>query len=566
MEIPVAHAVTSQHLQVPAWSRYTRHKKCDKRKPACERCSKGGYTCLGYKHKGSNGTNNAWLSDVTSGISLSQLPEGSSNSVLPSLPYATKTNSPPGAGVSVLDGAVPETWTENCYHRLGNATATQPKMVEKALPQSLTSESQQDTSCLFSWYDDNSLIYDTLVPARPATDTQLLQPLRVGNPAPFQQSSLEWEQSRLALVSEIPKGISVIPSDIRNIVDDLQDDRVCNTIYFNPQDDSVEGMRKVVVWRLSTCDFARRGMLIDAKIRDSVFERSDSGRRSEFIHWIERFEQALCIQFTRPTTSEELRERLIDSLESIILSATATPTGHTNTVSIAHLLESPLYKCTDYMFMDIVGSMVYGLPQVLEYNTDADLSCTRIHPVELLNCLPRRILVILAKINAYQYHGVGNWQELEQSLVCWEPRSGFEPKGLESWKSIAWVALQEIWRHVFARTDDPRIKSSLRQVFQLLGIIRRQDPPINNPHLFAPYLIRRRLVRERLSSAVETRSWSFRSPDFVPVLDHLWLGAGLGGQPVTWNDYVYSSQRWIVIAQDIVQLNIGLGCAMSNDV
>ncbi|KAF8741578.1 hypothetical protein RHS02_04280, partial [Rhizoctonia solani] len=474
-------------------------------------------------------------------------------------------------------------------------------MVEKALPQSLTSESQQDTSCLFSWYDDNSLIYDTLVPARPATDTQLLQPLRVGNPAPFQQSSLEWEQSRLALVSEIPKGISVIPSDIRNIVDfskssDLQDDRVCNTIYFNPQDDSVEGMRKVVVWRLSTCDFARRGMLIDAKIRDSVFERSDSGRRSEFIHWIERFEQALCIQFTRPTTSEELRERLIDSLEtffakSIILSATATyqvfcqfapkflyivnnttplrPTGHTNTVSIAHLLESPLYKCTDYMFMDIVGSMVYGLPQVLEYNTDADLSCTRIHPVELLNCLPRRILVILAKINAYQYHGVGNWQELEQSLVCWEPRSGFEPKGLESWKSIAWVALQEIWRHVLltylylavcsARTDDPRIKSSLRQVFQLLGIIRRQDPPINNPHLFAPYLI------VGICSLTEKR----RSPDFVPVLDHLWLGAGLGGHPVTWNDYLNTaqrSQRWIVIAQDIVQLNIGLGCAMSNDV
>lgn len=27
-----------------------RHKKCDRRKPICERCSKGGYECLGYGH------------------------------------------------------------------------------------------------------------------------------------------------------------------------------------------------------------------------------------------------------------------------------------------------------------------------------------------------------------------------------------------------------------------------------------------------------------------------------------------------------------------------------------
>jgi hypothetical protein len=47
-------------------------------------------------------------------------------------------------------------------------------------------------------------------------------------------------------------------------------------------------------------------------------------------------------------------------------------------------------------------------------------------------------------------------------------------------------------------------------------------------------------VRERLGCAVETRMWLLRAPEIVTVLDHLWLGAGMTGQPVTWGDYAHS--------------------------
>lgn len=34
---------------------FNRHKKCDLRRPVCERCEKGGYNCLGYSHNKQNG-------------------------------------------------------------------------------------------------------------------------------------------------------------------------------------------------------------------------------------------------------------------------------------------------------------------------------------------------------------------------------------------------------------------------------------------------------------------------------------------------------------------------------
>ncbi|KAH7345357.1 hypothetical protein B0J17DRAFT_38049 [Rhizoctonia solani] len=229
-------------------------------------------------------------------------------------------------------------------------------------------------------------------------------------------------------------------------------------------------------------------------------------------------------------------------------------------ISIPHLLSSSRYGPAYYALMDIKGAMIYGVPQLVDYNTDIGLFHVEPHPVELVECLPGEFLVLLAKINARRDQMLPeDWRGIEQDLVSWEPRPKFEPKGLESWKLIAWRAIQETWRHTLLMylylavcgvpTDDPRIQSSLRQIFQLVGVIRRQDPPASNVHFLSQCLIagicsrtekQRRSVRERLGCAAETRFWTFRGPEIVPVLDNLWLGAGRGGQPVTWDDYVHS--------------------------
>lgn len=38
----------------------------------------------------------------------------------------------------------------------------------------------------------------------------------------------------------------------------------------------------------------------------------------------------------------------------------------------------------------------------------------------------------------------------------------------------------------------------------------------------------------------------WRGSDFVPVLDHLWHGAGAGGRPIRWSDYIASHQSVIL--------------------
>ncbi|CAE6428263.1 unnamed protein product [Rhizoctonia solani] len=506
-----------------------RHKKCDRNKPICERCLKGGYVCQGYEHKKPNGTRDLRITNPAMATNTGSSPLGSSSSAPSSLPRTADTDATWNNDIIIVSGVGYQRPVDKCSPQLDNIAAT-PNTVGQTMPRSLGYKHQQDLSNSLS-FDDDHLIYDTFPPTKSTareTETPPPRTFQDENIAVHQQTDFTLDVPLLELTPEIPRGVSITPSDIRHIVEYVIShfDRVRSTAYFKPQDDPIEGTRRLAVWRLSTCAFARGGMLIDAKIRDSIMERRGYGNSSEFASWIEGFEQAVRVQLDQSTTSEELRERLIDSLEilfakSVILGATATyrlfcqfapkflqiinstPTlrsdQNDHTISIAHLLASPFYKCVNYTFMDIMGSMVYGLPHILEYNTDIDLFHTQLHPVEWVNCLPGEFLLTLAKLNIFRDRGMCDWRAIKQWLVFWEPSLGFEPKGLESWKSIAWVALQETWRHTLliylylavcgAHTDDPRIQASLRQVFQLIGIIKRQDSPMNNAHIFAPYLI-----------------------------------------------------------------------------
>ncbi|CEL57362.1 hypothetical protein RSOLAG1IB_02101 [Rhizoctonia solani AG-1 IB] len=235
---------------------------------------------------------------------------------------------------------------------------------------------------------------------------------------------------------------------------------------------------------------------------------------------------------------------------------------------MAHILACPRYGPACYMMMDVMGSMVYGLPQLVDYNTRIELFHPEPQSVERFGCFPGEFVVLLAKINACRDQtSTEGWQSIEQQLVSWESRPQSVPRGLESWKLVAWLALQEAWRHTLliylylavcgVATDDPRIRTSSKQVFQLMGVIKRQDPPVSNVHVLCQYLIvgicsrtekQRRLVRERLGYAAETRMWLLRVPEIVTVLDHLWLGAGMAGQPITWGDYVQSRRAMLPLS------------------
>ncbi|CAE6428271.1 unnamed protein product [Rhizoctonia solani] len=490
-----------------------RHKKCDRQRPVCDRCLKGGYECLGYEHNKSKGYSydEPLPADHASLATLSSRPQRSST---PSL-------SPHGDD------------SPRKYGILAANVITIPGIYEDSeagpLVRSGMAHVQQDLSDPFAFSNEDAVIYDTFPPTRSTTRVSANEILPPLHSASNQRLVFPTNPLLFKVASRMLKSVP-IPLDVYGIVEYVIShfDRMLNITYFKPRGEQIEKFQRMSIWRLSTCDFSRQGMLIDAKIHESVLEGNHSMYTTDFTQWIEGFEQAVRTRLEEPLTGYEFQERLNDVLEMFLvkgrlLNTAATydlfcrfvpnffqmvysdptlwPTQDNPTlISMAHLLASPRYGPASYMIIDVMGSMVYGLPHLVDYNTDIELFHPEPHPVEWVDCFPGEFVVLLAKINTCRdQKSTEDWQSIEQRIVCWEPRPQFEIKGLESWKSVAWLALQESWKQTLLMylylavcgvpTDDPRIQASLKQVFQLMGVIRRQDPPVSNVHFFAQCLI-----------------------------------------------------------------------------
>ncbi|ELU39740.1 fungal zn(2)-Cys(6) binuclear cluster domain-containing protein [Rhizoctonia solani AG-1 IA] len=536
------------------------HKKCDRRKPICDRCSKGGYECLGYDHNISAGYTDA----DDEPLPLNRLQSESSSSL--SSPHSS------GSGIGNRQSVMVVRQLDDA---MGARSIYGVRETTQHLIQPNTAHIPQEN--LFDTappYYANVVAHGDPPPTRPKH--QPTMPIttspHITNTAISQVIDLSTDHLLFALASQIPQGVP-LPPDIRDTAEYVMSRRFLGQ----------------TAWRLSTCNFARQGLLIYAKIRDSILEGSDSGNESTFARWIEGHEQRLSTGLNQSLTPYELHEA--DSsrcagilhqdcfLETVYSDPTLWSTEQDpSLVSIAHLLSSSRYGPANYMLMDVVASMIYGVPHIMQYNADVEPFHTQPHSAEWMNCFPGEFLILLAKINICrdQRSVIEDWLDIERRLISWEPRPKFEPEGLDSSKSVAWLALQETWRHtlliylylvstlekvVFLKlirllpkvlygvpTDDSRIQTSIRQIFQILGVIRRQDPPIANAGICSRTEKRRRLVRERLGCVAETRLWVVHGPDIVPILDHLWLGAAVGGNPVTWSDYVHSRHSMLPLS------------------
>ncbi|KAG8743863.1 hypothetical protein FRC12_014946 [Ceratobasidium sp. 428] len=220
--------------------------------------------------------------------------------------------------------------------------------------------------------------------------------------------------------------------------------------------------------------------------------------------------------------------------------------------------------------LDVMCSMMYGLPQVVDYDTSLPPLDAGVHPAELVHGCPPELQLILADINtrsAWKQIGpILDWYTIERRLREWQPCLQTS-KGEDSWKLVARLAVQESWRHTLltylymavcgAKSNEARVETSVRQVFQIINTVKHEIQPVTKAHFFLQYLIAgaftpneryRALARERLSDGIETKVWLMNMSGFVPVLDHLWHGAAANGRPVRWSDYVHSRQAMVPIA------------------
>lgn len=97
--------------------------------------------------------------------------------------------------------------------------------------------------------------------------------------------------------------------------------------------------------------------------------------------------------------------------------------------------------------MDAFCAMVFGVPQLVEYSMDFELFHTQPHYIEWVFGCPTKLLILLARINTHRDWGSQfGWEDIESRLISWQTQPGMVSREMESWKLVAWVAVQESWR------------------------------------------------------------------------------------------------------------------------
>ncbi|KAF8606243.1 hypothetical protein BDV93DRAFT_521079, partial [Ceratobasidium sp. AG-I] len=397
-------------------------------------------------------------------------------------------------------------------------------------------------------------------------------------------------------IRHIPRGVPVESTNIVNIIGYVltQYERLAALSYYRPSPNQVVKFRQLVSGRLQLPGAARWAMYLGAQISESLLDGVLPEKIEAYDRWIRRLEQELHSTSNRDLTNKRVQNRLVDELEvgflklrlghdfhilqlirkcaptflQIVFSdPTLWPEGRSLTaVSVAHVLASTRYELGHFILLDAFYAMAYAVPPTIEYDTSCPPFTTKSHPVEWMHGCAAEFHMALFEINArcalgYVAH---DWQNIEQRILSWQPC--VDNSASDAWQHIAQFTVQESWRQTLLAylymavcgvgSDDSRVQSAVRQIFQLLGTIRRQDSVMTNVHFVVQYLIagactpsekRRALVRSQLSIKPGNRVWLLSGVDFVPLLDHLWHGAAANGRAIRWSDYMASRQTALPI-------------------
>ncbi|KAG8744452.1 hypothetical protein FRC10_010122 [Ceratobasidium sp. 414] len=336
-------------------------------------------------------------------------------------------------------------------------------------------------------------------------------------------------------------------------------------------------------------------MFLGSKILESILDGTSAQKMSGYLRWIAKFEKQLAQTRMQSLTCSSSQGHLIGTLElaflklkfsdglnayEVLLSlapvflqlvfadSTLWLNSYAFTVSLAHILASPRFELGHFIFVDSLCSMVYALPQVIEYDTSISPFNSDMHPIEWAHGCPIEYQIALVEINARcngpnQARPEIDWRPIERCIKSWQPAVPAPPSE-QSWRTVARLAVQETWRHMLlvylymgvygVTSGDAQVQASVRQLFQLFqltSIIKNSEMPFIHLYFLPQYIAagicartenQRAVVREFLENAGNDSLWLLEASDFVRVFDHLWHGAAANGQPVRWSDYAHSRQ------------------------
>ncbi|CAE6426531.1 unnamed protein product [Rhizoctonia solani] len=536
-----------------------RHKKCDQTRPTCLRCKKGKFECLGYSH------------NIRDGV-----PPPSRRLILPMPPIPepqrnrrfdfARQDEHTGPNISLQATNIPDSRpsTQNISSHSDALTPIERCALSLALR---PTESRGDSNLRNATSLRHLITLFTQLPYDPFQPTEVYL------------NSGSFEESVSAHCY-----------------------RMVEITYFKPARLQLAQIQRSILSRLHHSNFTRWIMFLCGTVSES-FVKGDTSHNQLYSRWIADTEQSIRSTLAGNIDSYEAQNRLGDWLEILLLktmvvdssysyqilhSAVPTflrmvfsdpalwPLGWDSTsVPLVNIIASTRHELAYFALVDSTSAMAFGFARQIEYNTSFGKAPSTSNPYECVHGSPAEFQVALAEINACRDGSsrARGWQEIELRLSTWQAQPIKYDSGWESWMVVAWLAVQESWRHTLlaylymsvcgATSDDERVQSSVRQNFQVLGTVRKQqasdadgDGDVNVP-CFLQYLMagicarnekHRAIVRKRLGDVCGTRLWLMRGADFVPVLDHLWHGAAVGGHPITWRDYLFSREVALPVA------------------
>lgn len=555
-----------------------RHKKCDLRRPVCKRCEVGRFKCEGYGHN-------------VRGAARDARPEA------PRLPGvledggSSQTTSPGSeweggaSGASPLSGELSED-TTNSPPDLFTSPDLNTGEVILGLP------NNGNTSVLID--KQTSQIEDYLrlfaartTPESPATPLSILRKV-ITLQAQLPSSPIDPMKSFLGS-----------PWFVDYVLE--QSDKFMERWYFRPVNFPRKRSRDDVVFRLLSSPITRWISLVGISVVEA-FSTGDTSQDPLHNTWIGYIEGCLRRELARDLSPRKTQERRSDWVHisvmknmithssctyQLLRSMTPTflqtvfseprlwPNGCDLTcVPLSNILSSEAHELAYFALIDCTYAMASGLPQQVEYDTTiypqpivppGQPSAASSH--QWAHSSPSEFQLVLADINACRDKSPAarDWEEIEQWLLTWQSRS-LEFEFTKPWMKIAWYAVQESWRLALLAylylavcetpSDDPRIQYCIKQILQIGGTIKKQGSSDANVSFFVQYLMvgicarseaHRKIVREKLSTPNQSRLWLLRASDFIPVLDHLWHGAGADGRPIKWADYMRSREAVLPI-------------------
>ncbi|CAE6448624.1 unnamed protein product [Rhizoctonia solani] len=385
--------------------------------------------------------------------------------------------------------------------------------------------------------------------------------------------------------STLPRNFALDPITLEDATSFIMSQFVClsQKLLFKPLSTPIE---QGLLWRIEYSEFTRWSMYLSARV---LKDMSNGINGQKYAGWIFRFCQRILESSSSAEPASSMDGRLggLHDLAYLgfIVSGTAvgyslfqrcTPTflglaglfpdlwSDNSTIFILKAVRSR-YEIIKFVVNDTIIAIILGIPPQLHYDTTPASNHGEPNRVlELVYGIPSEILFILAKVNAWRAsrlmgEGLQNYndqRDIERTLSSWTLVVEHTDEPI---KDIARSAVQEAWRQAAmiyfymgmrgVNSADPQVQKAVRQVVQLGNVIEPGSPL--ERHLLIPCVIvgiaaRQEKHRATLRNKVISKSFLheittvLRISEFVVVLDHLWHGAGKGGNPVMWDDYVHS--------------------------